>query len=246
MRQRSNLFWPVNILLGFIVLMGLMLASAAITPLSVLAVDPFDCPTNGPAVGYPEYPVCSATRVALFTQTALARNPATNTPTTESNTGGNNNNNNTNPAPTNTPTITATATITTTTDADQDDATSTPTFTPTLQPTQTVENDLPSPTPTPLLPIGVETRVCLPGETIEITGEGTPGTPLIVTFADRPVGGGSVRSDGTYRITLRIGTERPGLYLVEVEERDSRFVIQEFGCEVPAPDASPTPVDEND
>ncbi len=244
MRQRSNLFWPTNILLGFIVVMGLMLASMVVTPLNVLGqIDPLRCPTNGPAQQpnpYPPYPECIQTAGPLLTGTAEGQNPAaTNTPTTESN----NNNNNNNPAPTNMPTATATATNGTATDPSD----TTPTLTSTATATRTpavatpADNDLPSPTPTSLLPDGVEARVCVPGETIEITGEGEPGTPLIVTFDARPVGGGSVRADGTYRITLRIGPERPGLYLVEVEQRDTRTVLQEFGCEVPAADVTPTP-----
>jgi hypothetical protein len=241
MLQRSQLFWPVNILVGFIVLIGLMFASAAVTPLNVFAIDPLYCPTNGPAQQpnpYPPYPECVANRAPLLTGTALAQNPVTNTPTVE------NNNNNTNPAPTNTPTPTPTATNGVAAEA-------TPTFTST--PTQTTgavqptAEALPSPTPTTILPDGVDARICIPGELLEITGAGEPGTALIVTFADRPVGGGSVRNDGTYRIALRIGPERPGVYLVEVEERDSRLVLQEFACEVPAvngspmPDLSPTP-----
>lgn len=241
MRQRTPLFWPVNILVGFIILMGLMLASIAVTPLSVLAIDPLFCPTNGPAQRpnpYPPYPECVANRAPLLTGTAQAQNPVTNTPTTQNN----NNNNNTNVAPTNTNTPTASLTAT----AGTAGAT-TPTLTPTLTNTtapvtpSAPETELPSPTPTPLVPEGVATRVCIPGETIEVTGEGEAGTPLIVTFAERPVGGGAVRSDGTYRITLRIGAERPGIYLVEVEERDSRAVLQEFACEVPAINGSPTP-----
>lgn len=236
MHQRSQLFWPAHILIGFVLLIGLMAASVAIAPLNVLAVDPFsECPTDGPAAQpnpYPPYPQCKETQVALQTGTAQSQNPGsnTNTPTTESSGG----NNNTGTAATNTPT--ATLTPTATNGPPTGNGAATPTTTPTVaRPTATTApiDAAPSPTPTSILPPGIEARVCVPGEIIEITGEGTPGTPLIVTFDRRPVGGGAVRSNGMYRLTLRIGPERPGTYLVDVEERDTRFVLQQFGCEVP-------------
>jgi hypothetical protein len=95
------------------------------------------------------------------------------------------------------------------------------------------------PSPTSILPPGIEARACVPSEQIEITGRGLPGTSLIVLFDRRPVGGGAVRADGSFRITLRIGAERPGLYLVTVEQRDSRALVEQFGCDVPA--ATPVP-----
>jgi hypothetical protein len=87
----------------------------------------------------------------------------------------------------------------------------------------------------------VDATPCIPGDVIVIEGTADPELALIVTFGDRPVGGGFTRNDGSYRIRLRIGDERPGIYLVQVQERATRNLIQEFNCQVPAFTPTPTP-----
>jgi hypothetical protein len=96
-----------------------------------------------------------------------------------------------------------------------------------------------TPTVTPALPAGVEALLCAPGSTVSLIGEAEPGLALLVYFDGRPVGGGFSRADGSYSIELLIGNERPGEYLVEVRERNTRDLIERTGCEVPG--ATPTP-----
>lgn len=68
---------------------------------------------------------------------------------------------------------------------------------------------------------------------VTITGVVEGSVALLAYFNDRPVGGSFARSDGQYSITLHIGPERPGVYPVEVRERDGRALVQQLACEVP-------------
>lgn len=184
------------------------------------------CPTDGPSLPepYPPYDDCLKTRTALLGQTERAG--WTDTPV---------------PPPaqaastaTYTPTATTTPTRTQTVAGETAAATAAQTFTP------SATRALPTPTATDLEG-DAAAIACIPGDTISIEGSADPGLALIVTFGERPVGGGFSRSDGSYRIRLHIGDERPGLYPVLVEERDTDTVVQELLCRVPALTPTPTP-----
>ncbi len=76
---------------------------------------------------------------------------------------------------------------------------------------------------------------CSPQSIARVEGLGPPDTELVVFFGERPVGGGTTDGEGNYTITLNIGSERPGNYLVEVRTRRRRELVQEVICLVPEP-----------
>ncbi len=187
------------------------------------------CPTNGPAFDepYPPYGDCLKTRTALLLQTGQGSYTATSTSPPGSNSSN----------ATATPTSTSTRTITPTLTGA---ATQPPLATAAISPTS--QGAASSATAT--LPLGEGESAatpCIPGETILIEGSAGPSVALIVTFGGRPVGGGFSRDDGSYRIRMRIGDERPGIYPITVEDRDTSALIQKFSCEVPAFTPTPTP-----
>lgn len=76
--------------------------------------------------------------------------------------------------------------------------------------------------------------ICPAGEATTITGSGPANAALLLVFAGRVVGGGAVRSDGHYQLTLAVGAEAPGRYPVSVEQRGDRHqVLRELTCVVP-------------
>lgn len=181
------------------------------------------CPTQGPSFipPYPPYNDCLLTRTAILGQTARASWTDTPVPAQVQ------------PSATRTPTATYTPTDASAATEDVP-VTATQTFTPSatrmaLTPTAEDQEE------------AAAAIACVPGESISIEGSADRGTALIVSFGDRPVGGGFSRSDGSYRIRLHIGSERPGLYPVLVEERDSSAIVQELLCRVPAFTPTPTP-----
>jgi hypothetical protein len=194
------------------------------------------CPTDGPANNppYPPYTQCLQTGTAirqLTAQAGVVGTPTwtpTRTPTFDTANGAN---------PTRTPVTSVTPT-----------RTYVVTATPTNTQIRTTRTRVPSAAPTGTLtlqseatPVDVTSILCVPGETIGVEGNASPRTALIVTFGGRPVGGGFSREDGSYRIWLRIGAERPGIYPVNVEERSTSEVLQTLSCEVPAFTPTPTP-----
>ncbi|MEI6776452.1 MAG: hypothetical protein WCK70_06095 [Chloroflexales bacterium] len=202
-------------------------ASAAvrptINPTKILA----GCPTSGPVDEPPYYPIyadCLKTRTAILLQTELAGATATSVPASANSSGSQ-------PvvAATPTPTFTSTSTATSTRIASVTPQTmailfSTPTASAT--PTATPSTD----------PLATDLAVipCLPGDVIPVNGSASAEEALIVSFGGRPVGGGFSRKDGSYSILLRIGDERPGTYLVQVQERATRTMIRKFNCQVSA------------
>ncbi len=138
-------------------------------------------------------------------------------------------------ASTSTPTLTRTPTAT----QAGGDATATLDPTATSAPTRLAGETAPTPTPS-VLPSGVEALICLPGTVVPLLGQAPPGTPLLAYFDARPVGGGFSRADGNFSIDLLIGDERPGLYLVEVREREHDALVLQLGCEVPQSTPTPT------
>lgn len=194
-------------------------------------------PQGGPEESYP-----CPTATASATQEGGDNNGDNN----GNNNGNNNGGGNQQPTATNTFTPTATRAVTATaTSGSGDDSAqqATPTATRSVSPTDDAgAGEAGAPTPTPLLPPGVTTIACVPGETVELSGETTPNTALLLFFGERPVGGGVSGPAGSYRLRLQVGAERPGLYLVEVRERTGRALVDQFGCEVPSLSPTPTPL----
>lgn len=88
--------------------------------------------------------------------------------------------------------------------------------------------------------IDLNNRVCAPGTTVDISGQGPAKAGFLVYFDDRVVSGGTVRRDGRFDISLVVGNEGEGSYPVEVRVRGTRTVLAEFTCRVPA--TTPTPI----
>jgi hypothetical protein len=254
--SRSSLSWPISLLAGFGVFLLLVLVGSLNDAPAVAQGGTCSTSTSG-------YPACvtqtaraeadaagrcdsaSSAYPACATQTAAAAGVTDTVPSTDNN-NNNNNNNNTNQQATATSTFTPTATraVTSTTSAQPTDSSelpATPTATRPASPSDDPAQSAP-PTPTPALPPGVTTIACVPGETVELSGEAAPNTPLLLFFGERPVGGGVSGPGGSYRLRLQIGEERPGLYLVEVRERAGRTLVDQYGCEVPAVSPTPTPL----
>ncbi len=105
-----------------------------------------------------------------------------------------------------------------------------------LPPTDTPVPETPTNTPSPTITPEPRFFTCIPGETVELAGEDAPpNSDLIVFFNGRSAGGGSSDRNGNYSIRLRIGPERPDVYLLEIKTRERRILIREAACIVPAP-----------
>lgn len=269
--SHRSLFWPISLIVIIAITLVLIIISVPVGPHVVNASDEtlcptedanypscyktqtalasgststtnpaniiMGCPTEGPNYSdlpYPPYEECLKTRTALLLQTELAG--ASPTSTSPPSSGGSGSNNATS-TPTSTWTPTKTAAPNTTSSA-----------TNTIEPTATNQDTSLSETPTVTATLetgdpeaDTNTISCIPGETIILEGTTDLGPAMIITFGDRPVGGGFRRNDGSYRLRLRIGNERPGIYPVRVEDRVSNEVIQEVSCQVPAFTPTPTP-----
>ncbi|KAB8140198.1 hypothetical protein F8S13_24565 [Chloroflexia bacterium SDU3-3] len=103
-----------------------------------------------------------------------------------------------------------------------------------LSPTPTQEV-LATPTPSD------GSRVCMPGETVTITGEGPANSGFLVYFGSRVVSGGTVRRDGTFSVSLTMGSELPGSYRVDLRIRGSNELLSSITCLVPATTPTPLP-----
>jgi hypothetical protein len=75
---------------------------------------------------------------------------------------------------------------------------------------------------------------------IEIAGDGPPRAPLLLYFAERPVGGGSVAPNGRFALKLIVGQERAGEYMVTVRVRGTSRALRQITCAVP--NVTPTPL----
>lgn len=84
--------------------------------------------------------------------------------------------------------------------------------------------------------------LCQPGSDVIIEGLARPNTALLLFFNERPVGGTLSQMNGRYLAPMRIGRERPGLYLVEVRERDGLTLVRQLACAVPGSTPTPTPL----
>jgi hypothetical protein len=213
---RRSLILPLTVLGAFAALVILLMLGALPTP---IAAQGDECATT--------YPTPGSGRDDCY-RTATAQAPQ-GYPSPSATSGGGA------PAPQATATISATATLSVT-------STPRPTNTagPTSTPTATRQpQGSPTPSATSTL-VGLETLVCVPGATVGIRGRAEPGTALLAYFNGRPVGGTFTRPDGTYVIALSVGNERPGVYPVNVRERDTRALVRELACEVPGAEPTPT------
>jgi len=107
-----------------------------------------------------------------------------------------------------------------------------PTATPTPIPTAT---STPTPTPDP------NKLTCLVGQPVTIAGTGPANAGLLLRFAGRVVGGGSVDGAGNYSLTMVVGVETPGVHPVTIELRDRRSVLRELTCTIPPYTITATP-----
>jgi hypothetical protein len=87
-------------------------------------------------------------------------------------------------------------------------------------------------------PMAIE---CAAGRILWLSGSGAPRTPLLIYFAGRPVGGGSVDRAGHWALPLQVGRERPGLYAIEVRSRNDRALLAAFTCAVGVAVSTPAP-----
>ena len=124
----------------------------------------------------------------------------------------------------------------------------TPTAPPTIRPTLTIA---PPPTraptiapqfaqvaeATPTVPGALE---CVPGRLVLISGVAPPHAPLLISFGNRIVGGGSARASGDFALPLIPGMERAGTYEVTVRIRGTGQIVRSVTCTVPP--TTPTPV----
>ena len=124
----------------------------------------------------------------------------------------------------------------------------TPTGLPTIRPTLTIA---PSPTRVPTIapqfaqvaeatPTVPGTLECVPGRLVLISGVAPPHAPLLISFGNRIVGGGSARESGDFALPLIPGIERAGTYEVTIRTRGTGQIVRLVTCTVPP--TTPTPV----
>ncbi|MEY3989854.1 MAG: hypothetical protein RI985_935 [Chloroflexota bacterium] len=111
----------------------------------------------------------------------------------------------------------------------------TPTVTPTLIPTTTVvPTRIVSQTiPDQLINETSSTIECRRQTRLVIQGMTDPYSLLLLSFADRIVGGGISYASGGYAIPMVVGDEARGVYLVEIRQRNTNKVVKQFSCTVP-------------
>lgn len=104
-----------------------------------------------------------------------------------------------------------------------------------ISPTPTQEALIATPTPSD------GSRVCMPGETVTIIGEGPANAGFLVYFGSRVVSGGTVRRDGSFSVSLTMGSELSGSYRVDLRIRGSNELLTSITCLVPATTPTPLP-----
>lgn len=216
-----SLFWPLS-LLGVFAGLFILLISGALPRPSVAQTQ--QCPY--PGLTDADCFAIQTAQVTAYPRPGSPTAPAQQQPTSAQT------------QVTATVTLITTMATTTTTSVTME---TTPTRVPTITPTRQVTTaEIPSPTlPSEL--VGVDPLICQPGASVTITGVVEGSVALLAYFNDRPVGGSFARNDGHYSITLHIGPERPGIYSVEVRERDGHALVQQLACEVPGDTATDTP-----
>lgn len=159
------------------------------------------------------------------TATSVAQTVAVNEPANTSN------------EPAATATVTSTRSPTATTQATTAPAAATATRT--LSPTETPS--LPTNTPLPPTETPIAALECRPATPLLVEGEGPPNAGLLLLFDERIVGGGTVRSNGTFSLRLVVGDEPAGVYPVVVQVRGTDQVLLDTTCAVPATTPTPAP-----
>ncbi|NWG21238.1 MAG: hypothetical protein HXY39_13055 [Chloroflexi bacterium] len=89
-------------------------------------------------------------------------------------------------------------------------------------------------------PASSDALICVPGQTMIVTGVAPPRAPLLLLFGTRVVGGGSATASGDFALPLTFGVERAGVHTITVQVRGARQVVQTLTCEMPP--TTPTPV----
>jgi hypothetical protein len=75
---------------------------------------------------------------------------------------------------------------------------------------------------------------CQPGVPVTLVGNAPARAPLLIFFNGRIVGGGSAEPSGAFALALSVGSERAGVYPVEVRVRGSWEAVATLTCTVPA------------
>ena len=230
--HRQQLSSPLIILLAGVTMIALLLAGTSASTSAITRQRPpaqvfTPCPNDDSDAQYE----CEDER-AMMTEEAAQWTPTNDTgypyngpgTATVTSTG-------TSTSATTTATTTATATLPATPDTSRTGAGQTPT----LAGGVATENagSLPdvaegAPTPTPSAGL-----ICAPGIAVMVTGTAPAYAPLLLFFDQRPVGGGSASSNGTFALKLVVGKERTGLYDVTVRVRGTSQVVRELSCAVP-------------
>jgi hypothetical protein len=111
----------------------------------------------------------------------------------------------------------------------------TPTVTPTPIPTTTIiPTRIISPTIRGQIINETSTTIeCRRQTRLVIKGITEPYSLLLLSFADRIVGGGISYASGGYAIPMVVGDEARGVYLVEIRQRNTNKVVKQFSCTVP-------------
>lgn len=111
------------------------------------------------------------------------------------------------------------------------------TMTPTLAPTMTATaTRVRISTPVRQEQVIIDTTstlICQRQSRLVIKGTTEPYSLLLLSFADRVVGGGMSYASGGYAIPLIVGDEASGIYQIEIRQRNTNRVIKQLRCTVP-------------
>ena len=245
--RRPSLFWPLSILLfGMLVIMLSLGHTIEPPPATLQAQEDYPANEDPTETTYPS-PSASRTRTHTSVPTTVEEDTSTrthtltpksedeDTPPTQTNTATATAdadeafelNEGDEPSSTTTSTATDTNTPTATDEAEDTTPSITPTYTPTYTPTSLTDDD-------PLL--------CLPDVPVIIEGTGPPNKVLLLYFKDRVIGGTTTDARGFYRLTLVMGKEKPGEYLLELKQRGNYHeLVRQLVCRVPEPPGTPAP-----
>jgi hypothetical protein len=227
---RQQLSSPLIILLAGVTMIALLLAgtstsTSAITRQRPSAQQFTPCPNDDSDAQFE----CEDER-AMMTEEAAQRTPTDDTgypyngPSTATATG-------TSTGATSTATATATVTQVATTDTNRTGADATPTLADgSSAEAATGVPGVAQGAPTPTV---IADLICAPGIPTTVTGTAPAYAPLLLFFDQRPVGGGSASSSGTFALKLVVGKERSGLYQVTVRVRGTSQLVRTLSCAVP-------------
>ncbi|MEM8529769.1 MAG: hypothetical protein AAGF95_02945 [Chloroflexota bacterium] len=204
--QRYNFLTPISILIAGLVIIGMLFIGPSVSPNA--AVRPADNVMQA-------YPPEDEDRVDNQQDDPYPGNQ-TSTPATETETSE--------PAQTSTP-------------DGEEPTVETPS--PTQEPTTVRATSTSAPNEPTAIPEATVTPTpsseltCVPGQPVDVVGEGPPRSGFLLYFDERVVSGGSIESDGTFAISIIVGDERAGTYPVIVRERGTFRDLLELTCIVP-------------